>query len=117
MELQVQSGGAFDIDYEVKSPVNKVVLSGTKERQGDFVFTAQSVGEYSFCFNNEMSTFAEKLVDFEIAVSFQSFSNFIQEVTILMFCLLNRSKTSKKRNFPRSKAPPPNRPPPSKSRS
>ncbi|KAL1974814.1 hypothetical protein VTN31DRAFT_5018 [Thermomyces dupontii] len=64
----VQSGGAFDIDYEVKSPVNKVVLSGTKERQGDFVFTAQSVGEYSFCFNNEMSTFAEKLVDFEIAV-------------------------------------------------
>lgn len=67
--MQVQSGGAFDIDYEVKSPVNKVVLSGTKERQGDFVFTAQSVGEYSFCFNNEMSTFAEKLVDFEIAVS------------------------------------------------
>lgn len=43
-------------------------MDGTKERQGDFVFTAQSVGEYRFCFNNEMSTFAEKLVDFEIAV-------------------------------------------------
>ena len=39
-----------------------------KERQGDFVFTANEVGEYRFCFNNEMSTFAEKLVDFEIAV-------------------------------------------------
>src|SRR5205085_6476643 len=25
-------------------------------------------GEYRFCFNNEMSTFAEKFVDFEIAV-------------------------------------------------
>lgn len=44
-------------------------MDGTKERQGDFVFTAQSVGEYRFCFNNEMSTFAEKTVDFEIAVS------------------------------------------------
>jgi hypothetical protein len=43
-------------------------MDGQKERQGDFVFTAQSVGEYRFCFSNEMSTFAEKLVDFEIAV-------------------------------------------------
>jgi len=64
----VQSGGSFDIDYTVSGPLDKVILQGTKERQGDFVFTAQSVGEYSFCFNNEMSTFAEKLVDFEIAV-------------------------------------------------
>jgi hypothetical protein len=32
------------------------------------VFTANDVGEYRFCFNNEMSTFAEKMVDFEIAV-------------------------------------------------
>jgi emp24/gp25L/p24 family/GOLD len=44
-------------------------MDGTKERQGDFVFTANDVGEYMFCFNNEMSTFADKMVDFEIAVS------------------------------------------------
>lgn len=44
-------------------------MDGTKERQGDFVFTASETGEYRFCFNNEMSTFAEKFVDFEIAVS------------------------------------------------
>jgi hypothetical protein len=43
-------------------------MAGTKERQGDFVFTANETGEYRFCFNNEMSTFAEKMVDFEIAV-------------------------------------------------
>ncbi len=43
-------------------------MKGEKERQGDFVFTANDVGEYRFCFNNEMSTFAEKNVDFEIAV-------------------------------------------------
>ena len=64
----MQSGGSFDVDYSVIGPGGKVVLDGSKERQGDYVFTAQSVGEYRFCFNNEMSTFAEKLVDFEIAV-------------------------------------------------
>jgi hypothetical protein len=64
----VQSGGSFDVDYSVVGPTDKVILDGTKERQGDFVFTANDVGEYRFCFNNEMSTFAEKMVDFEIAV-------------------------------------------------
>ncbi|KAF8460667.1 emp24/gp25L/p24 family/GOLD-domain-containing protein [Kalaharituber pfeilii] len=64
----VQSGGAFDIDYVVYGPNEKIILDGTKERQGDFVFTANEIGEYRFCFSNDMSTFAEKLVDFEIAV-------------------------------------------------
>lgn len=45
-------------------------MSSEKERQGDFVFTAKETGEYRFCFDNDMSTFAEKLVDFEIAVWF-----------------------------------------------
>jgi hypothetical protein len=43
-------------------------MEGEKERQGDFVFTAQTAGEYRFCFSNEMSTFADKMVDFEVAV-------------------------------------------------
>ena len=47
-------------------------MDGEKERQGDFVFSANVVGDYSFCFNNEMSTFAEKYVDFEIAVENES---------------------------------------------
>ncbi|KAK2763054.1 hypothetical protein FQN54_009687 [Arachnomyces sp. PD_36] len=64
----VQSGGAFDITYVVTGPSGRIILDGQKERQGDFVFTAESVGEYKFCFSNEMSTFAEKMVDFEIAV-------------------------------------------------
>ncbi|KAF2090865.1 erp2,4 [Saccharata proteae CBS 121410] len=64
----VQSGGSFDVDYTVTGPEERVIMEGTKERQGDFVFTANQAGEYRFCFNNEMSTFAEKTVDFEIAV-------------------------------------------------
>lgn len=50
------------------NPQRREVLSGQKERQGDYVFTAKERGEYRFCFNNEMSTFADKMVDFEIAV-------------------------------------------------
>lgn len=64
----MQAGGSFDVDYEVTGPGGKIMLEGEKERQGDFVFTAQDLGEYKFCFNNEMSTFADKTVDFEIAV-------------------------------------------------
>jgi len=52
----------------VVGPNEKYILEGERERQGDFVFTANDVGEYRFCFDNEMSTFAEKMVDFEIAV-------------------------------------------------
>lgn len=67
--IQVQSGGAFDIDYQVVGPGDKVILEGEKERQGDFVFTANTAGDYSFCFSNKMSNTAEKSVDFEITVS------------------------------------------------
>ncbi|KAI1000849.1 hypothetical protein K3495_g7351 [Podosphaera aphanis] len=64
----VQAGGSFDIDYDVLGPDKEVILDGTKERQGDFVFTANQVGDYEFCFSNRISTFTEKVVDFEIAV-------------------------------------------------
>jgi len=66
--LQVQSGGSFDIDYSVVGPGDKVILDGSKERQGDFVFTATNEGEYRFCFDNDMSTVTDKMVDFEVTV-------------------------------------------------
>jgi len=64
----VQTGGSFDIDYEVTGPTGKVILNGDSERQGDFVFSANDIGEYKFCFSNQMSTYTDKYVDFEIAV-------------------------------------------------
>lgn len=71
----MQAGGSFDVDYEVVGPGDKVIMDGQKERQGDFVFTASDTGEYRFCFDNQMSTFAEKFVDFEIAVCVDSQSS------------------------------------------
>jgi len=64
----VQSGGSFDIDFDVKDPNQKLILDGERERQGDYVLTANTVGEYSFCFENDMSTLTDKLVDFDIMV-------------------------------------------------
>ncbi|KAF9650370.1 hypothetical protein BDM02DRAFT_3185414 [Thelephora ganbajun] len=64
----VQSGGSFDIDFDVKDPKDKVLLDGQRERQGDYVLTANTIGEYSFCFENDMSTLTEKLIDFDIMV-------------------------------------------------
>ncbi|KAJ3057023.1 hypothetical protein HK097_001507 [Rhizophlyctis rosea] len=68
----VQSGGNFDIDYEVLDPKDNQVLNGHKERQGDFVFASSEAGEYSFCFSNVMSTFVEKLVDFDITAEHET---------------------------------------------
>ena len=68
LKPQVQSGGQFEIDYEVVGPHDRIILRDTKERQGDFVFTAQNAGEYRFCFSNEGYTASDKMVDFEIAV-------------------------------------------------
>jgi len=74
----VQSGGSFDINYSVTGPNGRYIMDGEKERQGDFVFTARDPGEYKFCFNNEMSTYTEKFVDFEISVSLPSLPSDVQ---------------------------------------
>ena len=64
-------------------------MNGEKERQGDFVFTANDVGEFRFCFNNEMSTFAEKLVDFEIAVcSFPYLYGYLPQADLMSLSLM-----------------------------
>lgn len=62
----VQAGGSFDINYTIKAPNQQTIVKEDKQRQGDYLFNADQIGEYEFCFDNEMSTFAEKVVDFEI---------------------------------------------------
>ncbi|KAG5640760.1 hypothetical protein DXG03_007296 [Asterophora parasitica] len=64
----VQSGGSFDIDFDIKDPASKLLLAGERERQGDYVLTANTAGEYAFCFENDVSTLTGKLVDFDIMV-------------------------------------------------
>jgi emp24/gp25L/p24 family/GOLD len=57
----------------VHDPNDKPILTEPKQRQGDYVFTAQHVGAYRFCLSNTASTFStEKMVDMEIAVENES---------------------------------------------
>ncbi|EOR01465.1 hypothetical protein E3P92_00461 [Wallemia ichthyophaga] len=64
----VQSGGDFNLDWEVLDPEGLGVIHGEKDRQGDFIFTGNKIGEYKFCFYNRLSSIEEKLVDFDILV-------------------------------------------------
>lgn len=67
-QYKVQSGGSFDIDFEIKDPNSKILLNGARERQGDYVLTGNTKGEYSFCFVNDMSTLTDKLIDFDVSI-------------------------------------------------
>jgi hypothetical protein len=49
-------------------PSSRLLLEMKNERQGDYVFTANEVGEYSFCFQNDMTALSPKLIDFDIMV-------------------------------------------------
>lgn len=64
----VQSGATFDIDFEVRDPNDKNLLDGKAEKQGDYVLTANTPGEYSFCFTNDMTSLSDKFIDFDIMV-------------------------------------------------
>ena len=68
IRFQVQSGESFEVDYQLVGPNDRVITEASKERQGDFVFTANDVGDYRVCFFNEVSSSTEKMVDFELAV-------------------------------------------------
>ena len=48
--------------------MDTIIIDGERERQGDYIFTAYKIGEYAFCFSNELSSFSDKLVDFDIMV-------------------------------------------------
>ena len=66
--MRQTSAHSFEIDFEVKNPNDKDILDGQSERQGDYVLTANTPGEYSFCFTNDIGTLSEKFIDFDIMV-------------------------------------------------
>ncbi|KAE8222531.1 hypothetical protein CF319_g4285 [Tilletia indica] len=57
-----------EVDYYIEGPHGKQIMQGQRERQLDIVFTGNDVGEYSFCFENDHTHFAEKMIDFDITV-------------------------------------------------
>ena len=64
-EYRVIRGGNNDVDASVKSPNGKVLYNEAKKKRDRFEFET-SRGEYTFCFGNEFSTFAHKVVYFSL---------------------------------------------------
>lgn len=101
---------ATTVDYRVYGPATepgkeRIVLEGEKERQGDFVFTANDAGEYRFCFDNSMSTISDKLVDFEIAVRLLNHAAMDGKGHTADHIYGYRSRTKSAPNFRQSLAP------------
>jgi hypothetical protein len=64
----VSAGGHLDTDFKVYAPNDTVILYGTHETEKLYNFYANDIGNYKFCFSNEMSTLTQKTVLFEIYV-------------------------------------------------
>ncbi|ODQ65720.1 hypothetical protein NADFUDRAFT_82701 [Nadsonia fulvescens var. elongata DSM 6958] len=63
----VNAGGDYMIHSRVRSPGGKIMVDN-KFKQADYVFQPETTGEYEFCFDNSLSTWDDKLIDFEISV-------------------------------------------------
>lgn len=65
LEYRVIRGGKQDVDVSVKSPNGKVLYKKAKMKEGRFEFET-SRGDYTICFGNEFSSWAHKLVYFDL---------------------------------------------------
>lgn len=68
ISFHVLSGGNFDIDAVISRPDGSIVQKIEKGKEEEIGFVANQVGEYELCFYNEMSTFADKKVDFDFDI-------------------------------------------------
>lgn len=65
IEFQVVTGGNYDVDMTLYDPRQSILYQGVKKQFDTHHWTASIPGQYTFCFNNEFSTFSHKLVYFE----------------------------------------------------
>jgi len=63
---QVGGGGHLDIDFWLADPNNLAVGKHIKQSTGSVSITAEKNGRYEYCFSNQMSTVADKTVNFNV---------------------------------------------------
>jgi len=64
----ITRGGLLDIDLRISGPNNEQIYSGIQFEQSQFEFVSRFQGAHSICWNNEMSRFTAKVVEFEIEI-------------------------------------------------
>ncbi|TFK55874.1 supernatant protein factor, C-terminal domain-containing protein [Heliocybe sulcata] len=63
---QVGGGGHLDIDFWLADPENHALGKHIKQTTGSVAVTATKDGRHEYCFSNQMSAVADKLVSFNV---------------------------------------------------
>lgn len=67
--FEVLDGGSLDIDLTIMDPNNHVIHSEHKQTSGRYTIEANQEGQHTYCFGNKMSSFAMKIVMFNVEFS------------------------------------------------
>jgi len=62
VEMQVVTGGQYDVDMRIESPTGKELYKDVRKQYDSFTWKADTTGAYKVCFSNEFSTFSHKIV-------------------------------------------------------
>jgi len=63
---QVGDGGHLDIDFWVQDPTGTVLGKHIKQSTGQVAITVEKDGRHEYCFSNQMSAIADKMVSFNV---------------------------------------------------
>ncbi|KAI0248683.1 emp24/gp25L/p24 family/GOLD-domain-containing protein [Lactifluus subvellereus] len=63
---QVGGGGHLDIDFWIKDPDGGALKKNIRFSTGTVSITAEKDGRYEYCFSNQMSSIADKIVSFNV---------------------------------------------------
>lgn len=64
--FEVLDGGSLDVDLTIKDPNNYVIHSEQRHSSGRYTIEANQDGPHTYCFGNKMSSFATKIVMFNV---------------------------------------------------
>jgi hypothetical protein len=67
--FEVLDGGSLDIDLTIKDPQDYVIHSEQRQSSGRYTIEANQEGQHTYCFSNKLSSFAMKIVMFNIEFS------------------------------------------------
>ncbi|KAJ6516165.1 emp24/gp25L/p24 family/GOLD-domain-containing protein [Mycena sanguinolenta] len=63
---QVGGGGHLDIDFWLADPDNRLLGKQIRQSTGTLSITAEKDGRFEYCFSNQMSAIADKIVSFNV---------------------------------------------------
>ncbi|KAF8204904.1 COPII-coated vesicle protein [Pholiota molesta] len=63
---QVGEGGHLDIDFWLSDPTGAVLGKQIRQSTGQIAITAEKDGRHEYCFSNQMSAIADKMVSFNV---------------------------------------------------